>query len=66
MRDMGYGSRIRWKDEEVRNLELREEKEEAGLGKSLNPQSPIPDPAATAAVRHERPKRFVYGQKQNS
>ena len=49
-------------NEEVRNLELREEKEEAGLGKSLNPQSPIPDPAAAAAERHERPKRFVYGE----
>jgi hypothetical protein len=30
---------------------------------SPNLQSPIPDPAAAAAVRNERPKRFVYGEK---
>jgi len=29
----------------------------------FNPQSPILNPGATAPVRHERPKRFVYGEK---
>ena len=28
----------------------------------LNPQATILNPEATAPVRHERPKRFVYGE----
>jgi hypothetical protein len=66
-KDIGYRISDIERDSGVKGLR-EEKKEEAGLalGISPNPQSPIPDPAATAAVRHERPTRFVYGQKQNS
>ena len=36
--------------------------QDSGVRPAPNPQSPIPDPAAAAAVRHERPTRFVYGE----
>ena len=63
-RDIGYGISDIERDSGVKGLR-EEKKEEAGLGLGIspNPQSPIPDPAATAAVRHERPTRFVYGDK---
>jgi hypothetical protein len=36
--------------------------EDRGSRDTLNPQSPILNPEATAPVRHEKPKRFVYGK----